>query len=75
MHAQQKCLTLGIKYDLLNEQTNSWEKKAILNTNNFMTGFMIMNLAREFFTCTAQHSLYFYRFKIGHDWSTTQRDG
>lgn len=27
MHAQQKCLTLGIKYDLLNEQTNSWEKK------------------------------------------------
>lgn len=27
MHAQQKCLTLGINYDLLNEQTNSWEKK------------------------------------------------
>lgn len=23
MHAQQKCLTLGIKYDLLNEQTKT----------------------------------------------------
>lgn len=38
MHAQQKCLTLGIKYDLLNEQTNSWGG-GLFSTNNFMTGF------------------------------------